>query len=295
MKQLGVVPPETKLTPRSRYWNYGETEIGTNPAWADVPEDRRQDSARRMAIYAAMIDRVDQNVGRVINDLRSADEFDNTLVIFLSDNGACAEWDPRGFDIKSSNQNILHRGVQIDSMGGPGTFHSVGSAWANASNTPWRLQKHYNHEGGIASPCIIHWPDGNIRRGVIDDQPTHVIDLMPTLIDLSGAAYRSPLDLVGMSLLPMMREKKLSPRTLYFEHEGNRAVHDDKWKLVALRDEPWELYNMEADRTELNNLSHQHPDQVDRLRRLWETWAEANQVTPLPQDYQVEYLRHSNR
>tara|TARA_R110002049_G_scaffold285698_1_gene466696 strand:+ start:82210 stop:83907 length:1698 start_codon:yes stop_codon:yes gene_type:complete len=290
MKQLGIVPTSTKLTPRSRYWDFGEYETGINPAWMDVPAERRMDSARRMAIYAAMIDRIDQNVGRVIEDLRFADEFSNTLVIFMSDNGACAEWDPYGFDISSSNQNILHRGPQIETMGGPGTFHSAGSAWANASNTPWRLQKHYNHEGGIASPCIIHWPGGRIRRGAIEDQPAHIIDLMPTMVQLTGARYTSKLDLVGESLLPLMHAESHVARTLYFEHEGNRAVHDGKWKLVALKDQPWELYDVELDRTELNDLAREHPGQVKRLAAMWDQWAEANQVTPLPTDYGVEYL-----
>ena len=290
MKQLGIVPSETKLTPRSRYWDFGEYETGINPAWVDLPEDRRLDSARRMAIYAAMIDRIDQNIGRIIQDLRTTIELENTLVIFMSDNGACAEWDPFGFDISSSNQNILHRGEQIETMGGPGTFHSAGSAWANASNTPWRLQKHYNHEGGIASPCIIHWPRGNVRRGAIEDQPTHIIDLMPTILELTAASYESPLDLVGKSLVPLMTSDTDQHRTLYFEHEGNRAVHDGKWKLVALNDQPWELYDMDVDRTELNDLKQEFPDQLKRLQKLWDEWAEANHVTPLPEDYGVEYL-----
>ena len=290
MKRLGIVPRGTRLTPRSRYWDFGEYETGINPAWTDLRQDRRLDSARRMAIYAAMIDRIDQNIGRILQHLQSTIELENTLLVFTSDNGACAEWDPYGFDISSSNQNILHRGPQIDTMGGPGTFHSAGSAWANACNTPWRLQKHYNHEGGIASPCIIHWPRGNIRRGAIEDQPAHIIDLMPTLVELTGARYSSPLELVGKSLLPLMESEADRPRTLFFEHEGNRAVHDGRWKLVALKDQPWELYDMDIDRTELNDLSQVHPDEVARMRQLWDDWAEENHVTPLPTDYGVEYL-----
>lgn len=291
MKEFGIVPEETKLTPRSRYWNYGETKTGVNPAWSSLSEERRADLARRMAIYAAMVDRVDQNIGRVVKSLTEADELENTLVIFLSDNGACAEWDPYGFDIKSSNNNILHKEEQLTQMGSPGTYHSVGSAWANASNTPWRLQKHFNHEGGINSPCIIHWPAGNVRQGAIDNQPTHLIDLMPTIVEATAAKYHGKLKMVGESLVPLFRGEKHWDRPLFFEHEGNRAVHNKNWKLVALRDEPWELYDMTTDRTELNNLAAQHPNLVQKLSTQWDHWAKENYVTPLPKDYGVDYLR----
>jgi len=244
-----------------------------------------------MAIYAAMVDRVDQNIGRVLKSLNQANELENTLVIFLSDNGACAEWDPFGFDIKSSNNNVLHQGKQIKQMGQSGTYHSVGSAWANASNTPWRLQKHFNHEGGINSPCIIHWPAGNVRQGAIDDQPTHLIDLMPTIVAAANAKYKGKLKMVGESLIPLFREEKHWDRALFFEHEGNRAVHNKNWKLVALRGEPWELYNMTTDRTELHNLAAQHPNLVQKLSTQWNHWAKENYVTPLPKDYEVDYLR----
>src|SRR6185503_9986056 len=137
MKRLGLVAPRTKLTPRSRYWNFGETEIRENPAWDSLPQERRVDLARRMAIYAAMVDRMDQNIGRLTSHLRETGALNNTLVVFLSDNGACAEWDPLGFDGRSSANNILHRGADLEAMGGPGTYHSAGSGWANASNTPW--------------------------------------------------------------------------------------------------------------------------------------------------------------
>jgi arylsulfatase len=291
MKKLGIVSPDTPLTPRSPYWNYGETVTGVNPAWDTLAADRRIDLARRMAIYAAMIDRIDQNIGRLISDLRNAGEFERTLMIFISDNGACAEWDPFGFDIQSSNQNILYRGQDLEKMGGPGTFHSVGSGWANAANTPWRLQKHYTHEGGISSPCIVHWPDGNIRAGVIEHQPAHIIDLMPTIVEATGCTYSGKLRMAGHSLLPLLGDGTLSARPLFFEHEGNRAIHDGDWKLVALRDEPWELYNVGFDRTELNDLAKQHPEKVAELARKWERWGEESFVTPMPQDYGVKYLR----
>ncbi|MFK5922645.1 MAG: arylsulfatase [Verrucomicrobiota bacterium] len=292
MKELGIIAESTELTPRSPYWNYGESKTGTNPAWNSLSENRRLDLARRMAIYAAMVDRMDQQIGRVIDELKSKGEFNNTLIMFLSDNGACAEWDPNGFDIKSSNQNILHEKNKLDEMGKAGTFHSIGSAWANAANTPWRLYKHFSHEGGINSPCIVHWPAGlGNKAGRIDHQPAHIIDLMTSAIAVSGASYTGTLDLPGKNLIAQLQNAQTTQRTLYFEHEGNRAIRDGDWKLVSLRDQRWELYDFSKTRTELENVAEQHPDIVKKLNAKWETWAKKNLVTPLPTDYQVDYLR----
>ena len=243
-----------------------------------------------MAIYAAMIDRMDQQLGRVINDLTRNGELENTLIVFTSDNGACFEWDPFGFDIVSSNQNILHTGKMLDEMGKPGTFHSVGSGWANASNTPWRMYKHFNHEGGIASPGIIHWPRGlTVESGTIIHSPAHIIDLMPTAITVSGAKYDSRLSLPGISLTDQIN-KNPRRRTLFFEHQGNRAVRQGRWKLVALDDQPWELYDLNADRTEVNDLAGRHPERVRRMSARWNKWGAQNYVTPLPKDLRVPYL-----
>ena len=291
IKKLGIVPKVTALTPRSPWWNYGETETGLNPAWDSLTADRRTDLARRMAIYAAMVDQMDRNIGRIMDNLRKANELQNTFILFTSDNGACAEWDPRGFDIKSSNRNILYTADTLDKMGQQGTFHSTGSGWANAGNTPWRLYKHFNHEGGIASPCILHWPAGLKKGGVIDHRPAHIIDILPTFLELAEARHNGKLDLPGQSLLPQLRGKPIEERTLYFEHEGNRAVRRGQWKLVAIAGGPWELYNIEKDRTELRNLATQKPGIVRDLSRDWDAWARTNQVTPLPNDYGVGYLK----
>lgn len=291
MKELGIVPRETRLSPRSHWQNYGETKTGVNPAWDTLPQDRRLDLARRMAIYAAMIDRLDQQLGRVIADLKAAGEFDNTLIVFTSDNGACFEWDPFGFDIRSSNQNILHTGEMLDGMGQPDTFHSVGSGWANASNTPWRLYKHFNHEGGIASPGIVHWPAGlQAQPGTINHQPAHIIDLLPTAIAVSGATDNGSLPLPGRDLITHINAGS-TERMLFFEHQGNRAVRAGQWKLVALDDQPWELYDLNVDRIESNDLSQAHPDRVRKLAAAWDKWATANDVTPLPRDLRVPYLK----
>ncbi|MCH1408531.1 MAG: arylsulfatase [Verrucomicrobiales bacterium] len=292
MKQQGIVPESTLLSPRSTWRNYGETKVGTNPAWSSLSEERRLDLARRMAIYAAMIDRLDQQVGRVFKDLKKAEEWENTLIVFTSDNGACFEWDPFGFDIKSSNQNILHKGEEIEKMGSRGTFHSVGSGWANAGNTPWRMYKHFNHEGGIASPGIIHWPSGlKSEPGSINHEPSHIIDLMPTAVAVADTNYEGELSLPGRNLIQQINEGTAKERTLYFEHQGNRAVRQGNWKLVALDDEPWELYDFTTDRSEMTDLSAQFPERVSEMDKLWNEWAEKNNVTPLPRDLGVKYLK----
>ena len=292
MKALGIVPKHTELSKRSHWRDYGETRIGVNPAWNSLSADRRADLARRMAIYAAMIDRMDQQLGRVIADLKRADEFENTLIVFTSDNGACFEWDPFGFDIVSSNQNILHKGAMLEEMGKPGTFHSVGSAWANASNTPWRLYKHFNHEGGIASPGIVHWPAGlKVESGSIVPHPAHIIDLLPTAVAVAKTEYNGKLNLEGVDLIGQLNNGFAKERTLFFEHQGNRAVRQGKWKLVALDDEPWELYDFAKDRIEMNNLAAKLPEKVKEMSEAWDAWGAANNVTPLPRDLKVRYLK----
>lgn len=300
MKQLGIVSPETQLTPRSLYFDWGASNPQINPAWDELSDERQADLARRMAIYAAMVDRMDQNIARVIANLERHGEADETLIVFTSDNGACAEWDAHGFDIKSGPQNIMHRGAELERMGSAGTFHSIGSGWANASNTPWRLYKHYSHEGGIASPCIVSWPAGLDRRGVINRTPAHIVDLLPTFLEAAGLEYparlagKKTLELPGRSLLALLRGQPTTERPLFFEHEGHRAVRHARWKLVALRGQPWELYEMIGDRTEMHDLAAEHPDVVDRLTIAWEEWAADQNVTPLPADYGVEYVAPSD-
>ena len=293
IKALGIVSEETELTPRSPYWNYGETEMGVNPAWDDIEDpNRKADLARRMAIFAAMIDCMDQQIGRVLKDLEANGELENTLIVFLSDNGACAEWDWRGFDTQSSNNNILHQGNDLEKMGGPGTYHSVGSGWANASNTPWRMYKHYNYEGGINSPGIIHWPKQlTDMSGELYHKPTHIIDLMPTIVAASGVVYEGELAMPGEDLIEQLESDLSRMRTLYFEHESNRAIREGNWKLVALKHEPWELFDMTSLRTEGQDLSVKYHDVVTRLSAKWDYWAEENNVTPLPTDYGVRYLK----
>jgi arylsulfatase len=300
-KRLGLAAADMSLTPRSPIPNVdvaqrlgSRTADGRNPPWDSLPADRRADLAQRMAVYAGMVTGMDRNIGRLLADLRGHGEMDNTLIFFLSDNGACAEWEPFGFDLHPvaqpkpgiginigtpSAHNILHRGEELAHMGGPGSLFGYGSGWANACNTPWRFYKHYVHEGGISTPLIVHWPTGTKRAGEFDTRAGHVIDLMATCVDAAGANYPQTaagtaiLPMEGRSLLPALRGELQPSRTLFWEHEGNRAVRDGNWKLVALAGQPWELYDLRTDRTEVTNLSPQNPSMVDHLAAAWKSWA----------------------
>jgi arylsulfatase A-like enzyme len=293
MKALGLVPVDTALSPRSRIpGNRFNAETGwankDNPAWDSLPADRRADLARRMAVYAGMVDRMDQAVGRVVADLKKNEELENTLIIFLSDNGACAEWDPWGFDDTSGPKNVLHRDAALKDMGAPASYISYGSGWANACNTPLRLYKHYGQEGGISTPLVIHWPAGIDAKGALRTEPGHVIDLLATFAAVSGAKYPATMNeqpvwpLEGKSLVPAFRNRPLGREMLAWEHEGNRAIRIGKWKLVALRGEPWELYDIESDRVELRDLAAKHPTAVKEMAEKWEAWARRVQAVPRP-------------
>jgi arylsulfatase len=239
-----------------------------------------------MAIFAAMVDRMDQAIGRIVTDLRMQGELDNTLIMFLSDNGACWEWDPLGFDESSSPKNILHIGADLKKMGGPGDYLSYGSAWANAGNTPFRLYKHFSHEGGIRTPFIAHWPAGVKTPGQLRTQAGHIIDIMPTLVELAGASYPASLHgvaiqpMAGRSLLPALTANLPLDRAvpLFFEHDGSRAVRDGDWKLVAVVGDAWELYNITRDPTEMKNLAAVQPERVKALAAAWHEWAKRSHV-----------------
>jgi arylsulfatase len=286
MKKLGLVDPRWMMSPRSVV---GPNRVSVlngwsekqNPAWDTIPEDRRTDLARRMAVFAAMVDQMDRQIGRVLEDLEGKGELDNTLILFCSDNGACAEWDPWGFDLRSGPDNILHTGAKLQEMGQTGTYHSYGSAWANTGNTPWRLYKHYTHEGGISTPCIAHWPARMTTRmrGGKQDQPWHFIDILPTLASVAGS--KPPAACSGVDMSPMFSGKPVKRGPMFWEHEGSRAVRDGKWKITAVYPTgKWELYDIEADRTEQNDLAAKHPDRVRRMAAQWEAWARANQAVP---------------
>lgn len=293
-KTLGLVPAALPLTPRSVVpANFINKQTGwadkDNPAWDSLPADRQADLARRMAVYAAAIDIMDQNVGRVVAHLKQTGEWNNTLIFFLSDNGGCAEWDPYGFDKLDSPLNILHTGDDLKKVGGPDSYISYGSGWANASDTPWRLYKHYAQEGGIRTPLIVHWPAGlKTRPGALTTQPGFLPNFMPTLLQVCGASYpksRDGVDILpteGKSLVPTFRGAALPPRELCLEHEGNRMVREGGWKLVALAGKPWELYNLALDPTEMHDLAARDPARANKMSAAWDAWAVRCQVTPRP-------------
>ena len=226
-----------------------------------------------------LVDRMDAAIGRVVAHLKASGQLDNTVLFFLSDNGACAEWDPWGFDKNSGPQNILHTGADLKTVGGPSSYISYGSGWANACNTPFRLYKHYSHEGGLRAPFIVHWPAGLRTKGLASG-PGYITDFMPTICALTGATYPKERDGTailpeeGVSLLPAFRGEPLPKREIFIEHEGNRSVRDADWKLVAQHEKPWELYNLAADPTEMTNLAGKESQRVSAMAATWDAWAE---------------------
>lgn len=293
-KKMGLVPQDLKLTPRSVVpKNFINVQTGwadkDNPAWNSLPADRQADLARRMATYAATIDMMDQSIGKIVAHLKQIGQYDNTLIFFLSDNGACAEWDPYGFDKLDSPDNILHKGADLKKIGAPGSYVSYGSGWANASNSPWRLYKHYAQEGGIRTPLIVHWPKGlKTKPGARTDQPGEVADFMPTLVQLCGATYPDERNgfpiphFEGESLAPILDGEQLAPRILCMEHEGNKMVREANWKLVAIHDHPWELYDLSVDPAEMNDLSASQPQRAQKMRADWTNWAQTHEVIAKP-------------
>lgn len=255
------------------------------PPWTDVKLSDWE--ARRMAVYAAMIDLVDQSIGRVLETLRQLGEYDNTLILFLSDNGGCAEfmaedgW-AKWFPDTTHDGRKMTMGNRPDvEPGGPLSYMSYDLPWANVSNTPFRKFKHWVHEGGVATPLIVQWP-ARLQVPNVQHAPCHVVDILPTILDATGAQYPSelgghaiqPLD--GESFLPLLEGQAWTrEQPIFWEHEGNCAVRLDNFKLVRKFSEPWELYDMEQDRTELNNLVDKNEPLTRRLVREYEAWAES--------------------
>lgn len=289
-KQIGLVDgPRWKLTPRSLV-PVDRDDLANgyagqpNPAWNSLDIDRQRDLARRMAVFAAMVEGVDRGVGQIVEQLRQTKQLENTLIFFLSDNGACYEWGPFGFDgVSRKGETTLHTGDDLRKIGKTGTHHSYGSAWANLGNTPLRMYKHFTHEGGICSPLIAHWPAGIGSPDRWIRQPAHVMDIMATLVDATGAAYpkeyagRAVQPLEGKSLLPAMRGESVPERRIGFDHQQAHALRQGDWKVVWPKRMPteirWELYNIAEDRCETNDLAAIHPERVEQMAAGWETWA----------------------
>lgn len=253
----------------------GPGEINRPVPWKSLTAEQQQFQATKMAIHAAMVDRIDREVGRVLDQLEAMNTLENTLIVFLSDNGASAE--------------IMVRSDGHDPQAPPGSAASylcLGPGWSTSCNTPFRRHKTWVHEGGIATPFVVHWPKGITDRGALRHTPAHVIDLVPTLLELAGgptAIEQHPSGAParpGQSLLNVLtNDAPLAPRELWWAHDGNRAIRKGDWKLVAAENNEWELFNLAADRAETNNLAAQHPEKVAELADLWaHHWQEFQQI-----------------
>jgi arylsulfatase len=256
-------------------WGMAPPDRGVQKPWNELTQSQRDEWDLRMAVYAAQVERMDRNIGRILDTLRALDLLDNTLIVFLSDNGGAAE-DPR----KSAPNAVT---------GTPESYVGYARPWATVSNTPFRLHKQRAHEGGIAAPAIVHWPNHLKSPGQLIRQPAHLIDLMPTFLQAANAPHPTGKDnlptpkLEGRSLLPLLTQNQPLPdRPLFFEHEGHRAVRSGDFKLVAVHNQPWELYNLQSDRTESHNLAPTHPEKVRDLESLYTAWTKRIGVLPYP-------------
>jgi len=295
VKELGLIDPDWEMVPQVGDWDSVE---------------HKQWEAQCMEVYAAMIDSMDQGIGQIVDSVTANGQLDNTLILFLQDNGGCQESVGRNGNFKRPVKPSLPKQADdfislavipkqnragVPTLTGPGimpgpadTYIAYGINWANVSNTPFREYKHYVHEGGIATPLIAHWPDGIKRSGELEHQPGHLIDIMATCVDLAGAEYPKQVGdneikpMEGVSLASAFAGKSLNRgEPIFWEHEGNRAVRDGKWKLVAKENRPWELYDMQADRTELNNLADAKPELAKSLEAKWDAYAARANVLPL--------------
>jgi arylsulfatase len=249
---MGLVKREWGLTPR-------DAEV---KAWSELSAEEKRVEDLTMAVFAAMVDRVDQNIARLVAKLEKLGVADDTLLMFLSDNGGCP----------------FQRTKTRDIPPGPAeSYWTYHKGWAQVSNTPFRLYKQNQHEGGISTPLIAHWP-GRIKAGSITDQPGHIVDIMATLLDVTGTEYPESLGgaklrpLRGRSLLPVFEGRTREPHPeIFFEFARYKGLRAGKWK-ISWQKGPWELYDIEADRTELNDLAKKMPDKVEELAARHEAW-----------------------
>jgi arylsulfatase A-like enzyme len=299
-ERFGLINPKWQLSPQAGDW--------------EAVKDKRWE-ARCMEVYAAMVTAMDANVGRIVGELKRTGQLDNTLILFLQDNGGCAEVtgrtgnkdhpniarpDKPTLPVMKPADLLPSASIPVQTRDGypvrmgpkvvPGaddTYVAYGKAWANVSNTPFREYKHWVHEGGISTPLIAHWPAGITAKDELRHQPGHLIDVMATCLDVAGAKPPTvrqgqpvpPPE--GKSLLPAFAGKLLDREAIYWEHEGNRALRAGDWKLVAKGPgAKWELYDMAEDRTELHDLAGQQPEKVTQLAAKWEAWAKRCHVLP---------------
>lgn len=293
--ELGVVNKDWPLSPLDV------------PDWNTLTDKQRDDMDFKMALFAAIVDRLDQNVGRIVNHLKKIGELDNTLLVFVSDNGGTKETGL--FGIKG-DRNTVDNHEEWGKVGG--WTSSYGQGWANLSNVPFRQYKRENHEGGISAPIVMHWPSGMKERekgkkGRLVHSTAHLIDLMPTFVEVAEADYPKKFKeheiqpMEGVSLVPHFSAspnppRSLTHRTLFWEHEGNRAVRHGDWKLVGSRNAPWELYHIANDRTELSNLAKAEPKRFAELKTKWDAWSKrVGVLTPKEFDAARIAYRESQR
>lgn len=299
MKELGLLDPRWQIPPPAGDWN-----AVPNKAW----------ETRCMEVYAAMLDCMDEGLGRLFDALKKNGQFANTLILYLQDNGGCAEGMGRRGPLiarataptlpplakdylqpdmipKQTRDGFPVRQGEGVMPGGADTYIGYGEAWANVSNTPFREYKSREHEGGISTPLIAHWPQGipTARQGKLETQPGHLIDLMTTCLDAAGAKYPAEFagqriqPMEGVSLVPAFSGRPVPrPQPLCWEHEGNRAIRSGDWKLVSKHPGGWELYDVASDRTEMNNLAAQQPERVKAMTAQWDAWASRAGVRPWP-------------
>ena len=253
MVELGVIEKKWKLSPRDEKAR----------AWDSLTDKEKDDEDLKMAVYCAMIDRVDQNVGRVFKKLKELGEWDNTLILFLADNGGCPEQPNTTPDIPP---------------GPVESYRTVSVGWANASNTPYRKFKSTDYEGGACTPFIAHWP-GVIEPGTITDQVGHIIDINPTFGDIAGASYPESIKGVktkpvpGKSLLPIFKGKtRAGHDEIFWKYGATEAVRQGDWKAIRNGKDPWQLYNMKNDKTEMHDVAPGRPEKTKELAALWEQW-----------------------
>jgi arylsulfatase len=267
IREKGIIETGCSLSPR-------DPEVRP---WDDLGDEKKGEMDYRMAVYAAQIERMDWNIGRVVARFEELGELDNTLILFLSDNGACAE----GGELGRGDPELINK-AEI-----PNLMISYGRAWANASNTPFRMFKHYVHEGGIATPLIAHWPRGIAYKGAVRE-PGHLIDLMPTVLEITGVAYpgryhgNSIPPLEGRSLCPLFKTgEDREIRHLFWEHEENCAIRRGRYKALEKYDTgKWELYDLEEDRAESRDRAAERPELTRELSGRWYEWAQTHHVVP---------------
>lgn len=268
----GLSDPESGVAPS---WNLSEAELrarvgpgesGRAVPWSALTLEQQAFQATKMAIHAAMVDRLDREVGRVLATLRSLGVFDDTLILFASDNGASAEQIIRGDGHDPSAP-----------VGSAASFLGLGPGWSTVANTPFRRHKSWTHEGGIATPLIVHWPSGIAPKGALRHTPGHLIDVAPTLLELAGVVPPASWNgetrptLPGRSLIPAFAvDVPIARDALFFKHNENRALRVGDWKIVASGPRaPWELYDLAVDRAEMHDLARQHPEKVAEMSALW--------------------------